>query len=192
MDGAVIDNLGLMYVINAYRRGIIRERIASGAIKHLVIIIVDAGNKPPEAIERSPSSPGILRSGYQAASASVQAGSETLTEAMRYLMQEEPARTRKLINHYTKVIRQIDPNVALPDPPAHLKIDRYLVVLGDDEMSEADRQRFSAMPTSLFLPADDVDFLTQLGRRLVINNKEIQKLRENIGSPKSNPQTQVK
>jgi len=182
MDGGVSDNLGMTYVINAYRRGIIRERIESGNIKHLVVIAVDAGNKPPEHVERSPSSPGIFRMGYKAVSAIMNTYSDTLIEATRYLMEEEPKRMRETRERYSEVIRQHCPNAPTPEPPASQQIERYLIVLGDDEMNENDRRRFSAMPTDFFLPKEDVDLLIQLGQDMVQNHPEIQRLRRNLNS----------
>ena len=183
MDAAVVDNLGMTYVINAYRHGVLRKRIESGAIQHLVVIAVDAVNRPTQRIERSPSSPGIFQTGSRAASAVVETHSDALIEAMRYLMEEEPQRTRDMRERYAAVIRQYCPDAPLPEPPADQKIERYLIVLDEKRMTPEDRRRFSAMPTSFFLPKADVDLLLQLGRDMVRNHPEIQRLRRNLSAP---------
>src|SRR5262249_9553016 len=60
VDGAMVDNLGLSAVIQAYENGPMRRRLEPAsaglrpAIHRLVVIVVDAGNSLPEEMERFP------------------------------------------------------------------------------------------------------------------------------------------
>lgn len=60
VDGGIVDNLGLGYVLESYQRGAIRDLIAAGRVQTLVFIIVNARNRPPDEMGESPQAPGAI------------------------------------------------------------------------------------------------------------------------------------
>lgn len=60
IDGGIVDNMALGHLIESYRRGAIRELLASGRVKHLVFIVVNAQNRIPEEMVESSEAPGAI------------------------------------------------------------------------------------------------------------------------------------
>lgn len=60
VDGGVVDNLGLGYVLEAYQRGIVRALVDAGRVQTLVFVVVNARNRPPDDMGDSPQAPGAI------------------------------------------------------------------------------------------------------------------------------------
>ncbi len=60
VDGGVVDNLGLGYVLDAYQRGVLRSLVESGRVQTLVFVVVNARNRPPDDMGGSPQAPGAI------------------------------------------------------------------------------------------------------------------------------------
>ncbi|MBX3468501.1 MAG: patatin-like phospholipase family protein [Planctomycetes bacterium] len=60
VDGGLVDNLGVGYVLDAYRRGVLRERVEAGRVETLVFIVVNARNRPPDEMGGSARAPGAI------------------------------------------------------------------------------------------------------------------------------------
>jgi NTE family protein len=58
IDGGVVDNLGLGYVLESYQRGALRDLIAAGKVETLVFVVVNARNHASEDMNASPQAPG--------------------------------------------------------------------------------------------------------------------------------------
>lgn len=60
IDGGIVDNMGLGYVLESFRQGVIRDLVAAGRVETLVFIVVNARNRPPEDMSDSPQAPGAI------------------------------------------------------------------------------------------------------------------------------------
>ncbi|MCO5167963.1 MAG: patatin-like phospholipase family protein [Planctomycetes bacterium] len=60
VDGGLVDNLGLGYVLEAYRRGVVRGLVEAGKVETLVFIVVNARNRPPDEMGGSARAPGAI------------------------------------------------------------------------------------------------------------------------------------
>jgi len=182
VDGGLADNVGLIHVIRAMQSGPIHRRIESGAIRRLVVIVVDAGVRPPQDTERLPAAPGMLRVGLKSAKLGVRNYSDALIEIIRHLMVDVPRIRESAIRPYRNVIESDCPDASPPAPHPFDTMERYLIVLnlrGIDD--DAERARFQQMPTSFFLPDRDVDDLIAKGRTLLEGHTEFRRLVQDLG-----------
>lgn len=182
VDGGSADNLGLLYVIRAYQSGVISERIADRRIKRLVVIVVDAGTRPPQNMEALPSAPGIFRVGLQSADAGIRNYSDALLESIRHLMFTMPEARRQAAEPFRDALRKHAPEAPVPAPQPIDELEQYLVVVDFQQIADdLTRRRFLSMPTSFFLPRKDVDDLIAMGESLVIDHPEFRRLMKDLG-----------
>lgn len=182
VDGGLADNLGLIYVIRACQSGPIRRRIESGAIKRLVVIVVDAGVRPPQDMERLPAAPGMLRVGRKSAAVGVRNYSDALIENMRHLMVDMPRIRERATEPYRQALAAHCPDAPMPVPHPFDTMEQHLIILTlRDIENDAERARFQKMRTSLFLPDRDVDELIEKGRTLLKSHPEFKRLVQDLG-----------
>ena len=182
VDGGLADNLGLIYVIRSCQSGPIRKRIESGAIKRLVVIVVDAGVRPPQSTERLLAAPGSLRVGFKSATVGVRNYSDALIEIIRHLMLDIPRIRERAAEPYREALATHCPDAPMPPLRPFDAMERHLIVLTlRDIENDAERARFQKMPTSLFLPDRDVDDLIEQGRTLLKRNPEFKRLVRDLG-----------
>ena len=60
MDGGLADNIGVRALLDAYDHGFIDQKIQQGAIKRLVLIVVNARTEAEDQLSRKASPPGII------------------------------------------------------------------------------------------------------------------------------------
>ncbi len=184
LDGALSGNLGVTHIIDELRSGRIRDMIDAGKIKNLVVIIVDANTSAPEPIEHLAGAPGLLQMIKKAGRTSIYNYSESMTEVLRYLLFEDPRQLREMDERCRDSIRRQCADAAPPDPPAALKVQTYFVEVNLHEIADPKvRRRFLSMPTSLFLSTGDVDALIDMGRTLVAQSPEFQRLLADLKAP---------
>lgn len=154
IDGGVLDNLGLEYVLDAYRDGPIRRRLDATddgrRIRNLVVIAVNAVTELPRGIEGSRKAPGLLEMGSRAAAIAVDSHSRRTLELTRSLL----ARGDREAGPQVSVI-EINMN-DLPDPRR--------------------RATLLALPTRFDLQRCDVDALIAAGRELLRTHSDFIKL----------------
>ena len=184
LDGALSGNLGVTHVIDELRSGRIRDMIDAGKIKNLVVIIVDANTNAPEPIEHLASAPGLLQMIKKAGGTSIYNYSESMTEVLRYLLFEHHRQLRVMDERCRDSIRRQCADAAPPEPSAALKVQTYFVEVSLHEIADPKvRRRFLSMPTSLFLSSGDVDALIDMGRTLVAQSPEFQRLLADLKAP---------
>ncbi len=177
LDGGLTDNLGITYVVEELRFGVLREMVDAGRIKHLVVIIVDANTNAPEPIEHLPSAPGLLMMAEKTGTTSMYNYSEAMTDVLRFMLRDYPERLRRMNDRCRESISRDCPTVELPPDPPALTASAYLVEVNLHRIVDPKtRKRFLSMPTSLFLTAGDVDGLVEMGRSLVESDPDFQKL----------------
>ncbi len=186
VDGGLADNLGLTYVIRAYRSGEIRRLVEARKIKRLMVIVVDVGTNPPQDIESQSSAPGLLRVGYKTAITSMRNYSKALIAIIKHLMVEDTRVCEQVADSYETVFKTHCPDAPKPSPRAIDAVEQYLIVLDFKRIADqAERERFLSMRTSFFLPPSDVDDLIGMGRTMILDHPEYQRLIREIHRPEN-------
>jgi NTE family protein len=184
LDGGLTDNLGVTYVIDELRSGRIRGMIDVGGIKKLVIIIVDANTDAPAPIEHQAGAPGLFLMAEKTGTTSMYNYSKAMTNVLRFMLRELPERLREMDDRCRASMNRQCPDAAPPDTLAALNVQTYLVEVSLHDIADPkSRRRFLAMPTSFFLSQGDVDALIDMGRTLLTQSDDFQRLLRDFGGP---------
>lgn len=185
LDGAVSDNLGISHVFSAYRWGPIGQRLRPAAphrIERLVIIVVDAGNNPPETLESRKVAPGVLEMAFKAVTIPIEVHSDAMVEMARYGLTRVPQRVREQYAAYCKSLEAC-PSAPPLEPPPECGHETYLIDVDLSNVPDPQqRRRFLSMPTRLDLPRQDVADLIRIGGDLLDQDSEFKKLLEALGA----------
>ncbi|MCC7293436.1 MAG: patatin-like phospholipase family protein [Phycisphaerales bacterium] len=182
VDGGLADNLGLMHFIHEYQHGYIARRIADGRIRRLLLIVVDAGNRPRETIEQEASSPGLFTVGYKTAITGIDNHNETLVQMVRLLLDGHAA-SAEAYEHCREALAHVCPDATPPDSIQPAKVDAYVVHVSlRDLTDDRERECCLSMPTRFRLPADEIDLLMRGGRCLLEQNPEFQRFLREFGA----------
>ena len=168
MDGGLSDNIGTRAVLDAFDRGFIRTRINQGAIKHLVLIVVNARTQSEDQISRKEKPPGFFT-----------VTEKTATVAMDNYSYDSVTKLREAL--YTRVQTQKDDQacVALlsqycpqaPKPiPFAADIDPYVIEINFEAASQIpgeDPRYYLDLPTSFKLSKEQVAKLIAIGPKLL-------------------------
>ena len=177
LDGGLADNLGLSYCIESYRQGPIRSLLAEGRIKRLVVVIVDAGNDPPEDLESRPHAPGLLKVFVRTGSTGIDRHSAALESLVKYALIEAQPRTLRAYQECAEAIESHCPEATAPQPPADILIEPYVIDVNFNRVpDEHTRRSLFSMITSFFLPTQDVQTLIDAGREVLLEHPEYQRL----------------
>lgn len=187
LDGGLVDNLGMAYILQTHRRGALRQKIEAGKVTRLVVIIVDAGTDPPTPFERSALVPGKMTSGVRSATSGIYAATYLMTIATKHALLEAHQNIQEAYKACRDAIEQQCPDAQAPPPPPEVLVDDYVIGvnfyrLGDRESIE----HFSTMPTSFNLKSTDVDDLIAAGRSLLTNHPEFQRLVDDLNRAEAN------
>lgn len=187
LDGGLADNLGVTYVIQELRNGFIRDMIYDGRIKKLVVVVVDASTDAPEPIEAMANAPGFWMMAFKTGTTAIYNYSTAMNRVLRYMMKEEPSRTKQAYRECAELIDRDCPNADAPDHPPHVDVDYYLVEINFRTIVDPnERRKFLGMPTSFFLDDDQIDALIAQGRKLLAADPDFQRL---IGDLANQPET---
>ena len=168
MDGGLSDNIGTRAVLDAFDRGFIRTRINQGAIKHLVLIVVNARTQSEDQLSRKEKPPGFFT-----------VAEKTATVAMDNYSYDSVTKLREVL--YTRVQTQKDDQacVALlsqycpqaPKPiPFAADIDPYVIEINFEAASQIpgeDPRYYLDLPTSFKLSKEQVAKLIAIGPKLL-------------------------
>lgn len=154
VDGGVVDNLGLGFVLDSYRRGVIHEQLATGKVTTLVFIIVNARNRPYDDIGESPQAPGAITVLTRGLGAAIDRRADDMGELLVELASNRPG-----------------DNGGGPSPAIHV-VEVDLDDLPDPEQ----RERLLGVPTTYGLDEEVVDELIEVGGALLLRSPEFQKL----------------
>lgn len=172
LDGGVRDNLGLSYVLRAFRSGPIRRRLEtqdeSQRIRRLVVIVVDAVNGMPDGIERRRIAPGLLDVAGRSAAIGVASHSETTLDLARCLLRENHDRIVEHHRRYAGTEGAFDGH-----SPPEVNYQTHLIEVRLANVADpATRERLLALPTRLDLDRAEVDELIAQGRTLLRGHAE--------------------
>lgn len=168
LDGGVQDNLGMDYVLEAYRSGPIRERLhtpeQAKRIRRLVVIAVNAATEMPDGVEQRRIAPGLLEMGSRSASIAVNSHSDRTLELARSLF---------------------DKNGQGEDG-----LEYYLIEVNPRNVDDAERRKMLlSLPTRFDLRDSEVNAVIAAGRELLRNHSGFIKLRESLNNgPNSSTQ----
>jgi len=179
MDGGVVDNLGVSYVLDAYRHGVIRRRIDDGRINRLVLIMVNATNRQPSDIERHESSPGILTAGVKALFNGIDHNSAALTQLVHLRLAKLPRHSNALCAECNERLQASCPSAAEAANSASRYPETFVIEVCFRDLTDPRlRDRFDRLETSLALPRGDVDALIQAGQSLLKAHPEFRRLEQ--------------
>ncbi|KQW93166.1 hypothetical protein ASC94_10835 [Massilia sp. Root418] len=164
VDGGIADNLGLRATLERFRGAHAsreyRQQLGLERLKRTLIVVVNARSEPGTSWDRSENGPGALALLMQSLSVPID---RTSFEALELL--------RDLLRRW----RQDDESNAFPG------VRLYPVVISLDEVADpALRKRLMAMPTSLSLPAADVDLLRSQAAVLLKTSPVFQRFLEDL------------
>jgi NTE family protein len=165
IDGGVSDNLGVRGTLEALiARGGIREALRSYNIektRRVAVILVDAETQETANWQLLDEVPGIT---------TILGASSTI------LINRYNYETIELLNHVAKDWTYDD------ESHDRTPIDFYIVHVAFDALpDEKDRSYFNSIPTSLYLPRDQVDRLREAAANILYSDKDFQKLVKDLG-----------
>ena len=186
VDGGVADNIGMRSVLEALEAleasTAFRGGVGFGAIRRIVLIVVNARSAPKTDWDRSEDPPGTIAQVLQSTGVPIDRYSFETIEIMKdrediYGWRREISILRARLAGKTEA--EAEASVTLP------KLTLHTMDVSFDEIKDPkERDRFMSMPTSFVLPAEDVDGLREIGGRLLRQSDDFQELlREWGGSP---------
>ena len=186
VDGGVADNIGMRSVLETFEAfgasKAFREEVGFGAVRRIVLIVVNARSAPRTDWDRSESPPGTVPQLLQAAGVPIDRYSFETVELMKdrqeiYAWRRELMVARARLAGATEA--QAEASVPLPNLTLHT------VDISFDEIDEAkERDYFMNLPTTFVLPAEAIDRLREVAGRLLRQSQDFQSvLREFGGAP---------
>ena len=186
VDGGVADNIGMRSVLEALEAfdasKAFRGDVGFGAIRRIVLIVVNSRSAPKTDWDRVEDPPGLFAQLTQSAGVPIDRYSFETIEIMKdreeiYGWRREILILRARLAGKTEA--EAEASIPLPKLTLHT-MDVSFDAIKDPKV----RDRFMNMPTTFVLPADDVDALREVGGRLLRESADYQELlREFGGSP---------
>lgn len=149
-DGGVVDNLGVGFLLDSYRRGFLSELVKTHQVSTLVFIVVNAQNRAPEDMDLTARAPGVTDVVVSSMNASIDRHSGTLARTLEELRDAQ-------------------------DPLAPVRVHAIEVNLEDLE-DEARRGRLLSVGTNYGLSAEDVHAVMEAGNELLLRSPAFERL----------------
>lgn len=173
MDGGLADNIGLRAVEDLYMRGEIRKKINNGAIRRLLVIVVNAKTAPQETLDTDESPPGLATIALKTCTISMDNYSFETVEAIKKIFSDR-IQAQQNIDACQK---QLDEHCGNGHTLPHLAgggMKLYVADISFDNLSDEGEKTFlKNLPTSFRLEKDQVDRLIAAGRLLLREHPEI-------------------
>lgn len=158
LDGGLTDNLGMRGVLDlqgSFLGEIIAQNLQAQKIKRIILINVNAQNQMDNTINQSPNVPQFSDVMSAIINIPIDQNSQTSLQQMRLLQQQWQEENPDIAMNFISI------NLTdLPDSPL--------------------RKRVLNLPTSFYLPHDDVNALQQAAEILLTQSPDWQKLRREI------------
>ncbi|MBL4906800.1 MAG: patatin-like phospholipase family protein, partial [Sneathiella sp.] len=177
LDGGVSDNIGLRGPLTALRSvnhpWSILNKINSGLIQKLVVIVVDAKTRPPTTIDKSASPPGTFSVLETISVVPLDNYSFDTVDLLKKEMKSWQTARRSLWKNPQTTF------TSCPSKPDNRKasflkpLDIYSIYVGFDQITNAeqpfghDREWYLSLPTTFALPDKTVDKLRDVGKYLL-------------------------
>ena len=163
IDGGLTDNLGLRHLLEMneiYAPADIRYRFLGGATRRVVVIVVNAQNQVSSDIDRSAAVPGLM-----------DALNATINIPIDQHSQESLRRFRALVDEINTSAYSMHGD----------KVKAYFISLGLHDLPESPlRQAVLNIPTSFYLPREDINLLKSAASTLLDQSAEYQRLRADL------------
>ena len=185
-DGGVADNIGLRGPLRALSTvdhpWSLMRMIDNEQIGTLLVIVVNAATEPATDRDRTAAVPGLVDTLTTAATVPLDNYSFDTLALLTAAVTEYTA-TPRVVDDCRKAAARKGPQCELTLPDLY-RIDMYPVQVAFEYVGDDDeRDWFKNLPTTLELPRDTVDRLCDVGRRLLQEDPNFQKvLREFNGS----------
>ncbi len=165
IDGGVSDNLGVRgFLDSLIARGGIREAMKEAnleRIRRVVVVIVDAQTQETAQWQTRDEVPGFT---------TVLGASSTI------MINKYNFETIELLNHVAQDWSYYD------ETHGQKPIDFYIVHVAFDALPDLEEQDyFNSIPTSLYLPEEQVDRLRAVAAELMYHNKDFERLVKDLG-----------
>lgn len=183
-DGGVADNIGLRGPLEALASTnhpwSVLQLMNRRQVNKLVVIVVNAATRPDTARDRSPDVPGLFDTISTAANVPLDNYSFDTVELLARTMGEFNTDAR-LVEGCNRLSDARGAQCALALPAPH-KVDLYPVQVAFEFIGPAEeRAWFRNLPTSFELPRETIDRLRAVGRRLLAEDPQFQRLLKDLG-----------
>jgi NTE family protein len=168
MDGGLSDNVGARAVLDAFYRGFIRTRINQGAIKHLVLIVVNARTQSEDRLSRKEMPPGFFTVAEKTATVAMDNYSYDSVTKLRDALYAR-VQTQKNDQACAALLSSYCPQAPKPIPFA-ADIDPYVIEINfeaADQVPGEDPRYYLDLPTSFKLSKEQVAKLIAIGPKLL-------------------------
>ena len=178
VDGGVADNIGMRGVLEALEAlgasATFRGEIGFGAIRRIVLIVVNSRSAPKTDWDRSEDPPGAVGQLLKASAVPIDRYSFETIEIMKDRQEIYGWRREILILRARlagKTEAEAEASVALPKLTLHT-----LDVSFDNIQDPRERELLMGMPTTFVLPPEDIDRLREIGGRLLRESPDFKAL----------------
>lgn len=178
-DGGVADNIGLREPLTALgsqsNDWSVQQRINLKQVDKLVVIVVNAATNPETKRDQAAKVPGLLDTISTVASIPLDNYSFETLELLRATVNDFNAQAR-LISDCKALASVKGPQCELDIPTPH-QIDFFAIEVAFEYIqSDKDRTWFKNLPTTFELPRETIDRLRAVGRQILDEDKEYQRL----------------
>ena len=151
----------------------------NGAVEKLVVIVVNAATEPKIERDQSARVPGLIDSVTTAAEVPLGNYSFDTVELLAKT-KDDLDRDARLLEQCNQLSAAKGAQCALHLPAAR-KVDIYAIQVAFEYItSQEERTWFKGLPTTFELPRETVDKLRAVGRRLLLEDPEFQKLLKDL------------
>jgi NTE family protein len=168
LDGGISDNTGarglLDRVLSQQYPQLLAQELSTPALRKVVLIMVSAETRPDLSLDRIESAPTILQVVRNVKDIPINRYSFETTELLRA--------------HFDAMARRDREQGSAASTIEFYQVEVALETIPD----ESERLRFMNIPTSFYLPAEQVDELRQLAARLLANSPEYRRLRRDLNA----------
>jgi NTE family protein len=181
MDGGLADNIGLRAIYDLYVRNDIRSKINQGKIKRFLAIVVNSKADNPAKIDQKESPPGLMTVGFKTATLSLDSYSFETVEVFKEMVAQR-IQDQATLKDCQQIVSEKCSNNFKIKPLAGGDMKLYVADLTFDNIplespapAIKGRNYYNELPTTFYLPADQVENLITVGGWLVKENPDFQR-----------------
>ena len=181
MDGGLADNIGLRAIYDLYVRADIRSKINKGKIRRFLVIVVNSKADNPAKIDKKESPPDLVTVGFKTATLSLDNYSFETVEMFKELAAQR-IQDQAALEACQQIINQNCSEKFKIPPLAGGQLKLYLADLTFDNIPPTSpapgirgRDYYNELPTTFYLPGDQVDNLITVGGWLLKENPDFKR-----------------
>ncbi len=181
MDGGLADNIGLRAIYDLFVREEVRQKINDGKIKRFLAIVVNSKAENPADIDKKESPPGLMTVGFKTATLSLDNYSFETIEMFKELVGQR-IQDQKSLKDCQQRIDQNCSNKYIITPLAGGDMKLYVADLTFDNIPPESpapaikgRDYYNGLPTTFYLPDDQVENLITVGGWLLKGNPDFKR-----------------